>query len=99
MLVSNVIVEKEQTSFLEDYFQFLLPFKADLWCAVILMFLLCTLALGFIEAELFIVSHLARISTWLASSTHPPSLTHTGLPLHRTLLSRLAPAGAGFAAS
>ena len=50
MLVSNVIVEKEQTSFLEDYFQFLLPFKADLWCAVILMFLLCTLALGFIEA-------------------------------------------------
>ena len=99
MLVSNVIVEKEQTSFLEDYFQFLLPFKADLWCAVILMFLLCTLALGFIEAELFIVSHLARICTWLASSTHPPSLPHAGLPLHRTLLSRLAPAGAEFAPS
>ena len=63
--LSPVLVAHETTveisqSITEEYFQFMLPFSWGLWGAILLMLLLCTLALGFIEERLFIAPREVR---------------------------------------
>ena len=43
-----------------EYFQFMMPFTWELWGAILGMFVLVTLALGFIEGRLFIVPNVPK---------------------------------------
>lgn len=64
--LSPMLVVREQkneppTNIEEEYFQFMMPFTWELWGAILAMFVVVTLALGFIEGKLFIVpGHLRR---------------------------------------
>ena len=64
--LSPMLVVREQknqppTNIEEEYFQFMMPFTWELWGAILAMFVVVTLALGFIEGKLFIVpEHLRR---------------------------------------
>ena len=60
MLVALEQKVEGSQSFAEEYFQFMMPFTWELWGAIILMFILVTLALGFIEERLFIAPQEVR---------------------------------------
>ena len=61
MLVVREEKNQPPTNIEEEYFQFMMPFTWELWGAILAMFVVVTLALGFIEGKLFIVpEHLRR---------------------------------------
>ena len=61
MLVVLEEKHKPPVNIEEDYFQFMMPFTWELWGAILSMFVVVTVALGFIEGRLFIVpDHLRR---------------------------------------
>ena len=61
MLVVLEEKHKPPVNIEEDYFQFMMPFTWELWGAILAMFVVVTVALGFIEGRLFIVpDHLRR---------------------------------------
>ena len=55
MLVVHEQKRQPPTNIEEDYFQFMMPFTWGLWGSIVVMFIVVTLALGFIEDRLFIV--------------------------------------------